>query len=265
MKIDGRLLRGSLAALLEFALVEFSLFQAAGVVVTGLRPMGLPSLYEQALPWLVLATGLAFAKRLLAGRYAPPPGSTPRGLGVVWTAALAALAAYWLFAREIQADVVLHSDVPALLMTVAVTGASAFIEEFCYRWILLGRLLRCGWPVAACIALQALTFWLAHGLAARTDTGTLSGYLLWGMVLGVLSLGRAGIWLTALLHAGWNLTLATASPWRHAYVPRFVGEVNAQWATLAQALLAASLLLMVWLNARAPSAPLPEAAPMPRT
>lgn len=264
MKIDGHLLRGGLCALLEFALVEFCLFQAAATIITCLRPLALPTLLEQALPWLLLAASLAVARRLFAGRYAPPPRSRPHGLGAVWAAALAALATYWLFAGEVHIDILLSSGAPALLMTLAVTGASAFIEEFCYRGVLLGRLMRCGMPVAACIALQATVFWLCHGPAARSSGSTVVGYLLWGAVLGALSLGRGGLWLTALLHAGWNLTLATSSPWRHAYVPTFVGDVSAQWTTLTQALLGAALLWLLGVNGRAsPIAP-PQAAAIER-
>lgn len=72
-------------------------------------------------------------------------------------------------------------------------------EEILFRGILLWGAIKTGCPPFLAVVLQAALFALVHG-----DWAYLPSYLLSGVVFGLVSLTRVGLWGAMLLHAATN-------------------------------------------------------------
>ncbi|MBO9689496.1 MAG: CPBP family intramembrane metalloprotease [Mitsuaria chitosanitabida] len=130
---------------------------------------------------------------------------------------------------------------PASLWSV---GWLAFAEEFLYRRILLGELLRIAdqrihWCLLALFA-QAVVFALFHGKSALISTQHFLFYFLGGAILGWIYWIHQNIWLNAFIHMSMNVSVAQVGPtsrWFAGRIAQFTGDHWHGWFLAGSCLL----------------------------
>lgn len=189
----------------------------------------------QALPSLGCILLSLVACGLLRRRYQLPEGPAPAGGRSYAIVALLIGPLTLLLSVDRFADPgVFDTFTPSAVLGsfVTVLGISV-MEEFLYRFVLLGRLLRAGVPVALAVALQSLLFLLAHGPAARTSPHTMLWYRQAGLTLATLYWATRSLLPAILLHTVLNIGVAQTSPSAYWMLPRLIDTLNHDWTHAA--------------------------------
>ena len=92
---------------------------------------------------------------------------------------------------------------PRFLLIAVVFLVMALVEEFIFRWLLIGQLARLVTLIPAFV-ISVVLFILAHRPNARLHYLTVLNLAAVSVIFGLVYL-RWGLWTVAAAHAGWNL------------------------------------------------------------
>lgn len=240
-----------LYALMETVLLYVALLYLLGAV------FGLPwrtwigdAAWARAMPSALTGLCLLALIRLTSARYAlPQPRSQQLGpRAMTWgfvaislgTAPIALFLCINRFAPPETLELITISPLLASLVNVL---RIALVEEFVYRYVLMGRLIRAGVPMAIVVVLQAGLFVAAHGKQAFVSQSTLVWYLVGALTLGTLYAATRSITASVALHTLVDVCIALTDPSSYWLTQRPIDAVSGDWTGLAATVWSAALLV----------------------
>ncbi|WP_224388840.1 CPBP family intramembrane glutamic endopeptidase [Pseudonocardia sp. ICBG1293] len=91
----------------------------------------------------------------------------------------------------------------ALVLVLAATAVQASTEELLFRGYLLGT-VRTGFGSGVAVAFSSVVFGLCHSFNSGATVVYVATTVALGALLGVISLGRGGLWAACSFHTVWN-------------------------------------------------------------
>ncbi|MER5670438.1 CPBP family intramembrane glutamic endopeptidase [Pseudonocardia alni] len=148
-----------------------------------------------------------------------------------------------------------HPGVLAVVLVLAATALQSSTEELLFRGYLLGA-VRTGFGSGAAVAFSSVVFGLCHSFNSAATVVYVATTVALGALLGVISLGRGGLWAACSFHTVWNVVQnIQADPTAPA---RDTGSTAVDVAVLFA--IVCCVVVAVWLRRRRPAPQRPKVA-----
>ncbi|MCM3845653.1 CPBP family intramembrane metalloprotease [Pseudonocardia sp. DR1-2] len=148
---------------------------------------------------------------------------------------------------------VVAPGVTAVVAVLLATALQSSTEELLFRGYLLGA-VRTGFGSTAAVAFSSVVFGLCHSFNSGATVVYVATTVALGALLGVLALGRGGLWASCSFHTVWNAVQnVLADP---AAGHRDSGASAGEVAFLLT--IVCCVVVAVWLRRRRPVPPQPE-------
>ena len=100
-------------------------------------------------------------------------------------------------------------DLEVLVLGAVVLAVAAVVEEFLFRRLLLGGLLRLTGSAAVALTLSSVIFGLAHVVTTESTTAlSVLSIVVGGVMYGLAYLRTGRIWMGVGIHVAWNFVKA---------------------------------------------------------
>ncbi|GAA1073537.1 CPBP family intramembrane glutamic endopeptidase [Pseudonocardia alni] len=143
----------------------------------------------------------------------------------------------------------------AVVLVLAATALQSSTEELLFRGYLLGA-VRTGFGSGAAVAFSSVVFGLCHSFNSGATVVYVATTVALGALLGVISLGRGGLWAACSFHTVWDVVQnIQADPTAPA---RDTGSTAVDVAVLFA--IVCCVVVAVWLRRRRPAPQRPQVA-----